>query len=375
MYHTSDRNEGELEPNTKAKFPRETTTHGEQDSESLDSEDLYVNVPGTSKTTDGRLSRCELKPSLSPDYKEQSHRSFRKCGVISLISLLFIGLGVLTYMVMKLKEQLKNGHDLRAKQKDEFKKQSNEKDAQLHDLSNVTRSIIFEFDDLSNFLGREEVRWEVTPKNNVLELLQTLKGALCHAKACSDLEILDMIQTAVDKDRWVLFSRKTVKLLFEIFKNDMPPLLEPSEAQQYESMYHTIKYLLYKFTRDAEYDLIAACFEMYGKVIVSYERYLDTCNAGATYYTSRGLFNDVIQDFYYYNNPSFVHWKRITDLEEEIISSHFKDEEKTATLRLIHLRTEENIRMLKQRKIQKKVPWDNMINVPKQWADMMETLD
>lgn len=371
-----------------------TTTQGEQDSESVDSGDLYLNIPRSSNRTDGILPQRELKASVSPDpvigdFKEKSHRRFRKYGAISLILLLFIGLGVLTYMVVELKHQLKSGHDLRAKQNEDFKKQSHEKDktnskelqilkTQLLDLSNVTRSIIFDFDHLKKLIGEERPFWERVPKK---EHFQTLKGALCHANACSDLEILGMIETAYSNDLGKYYiDMRSVKLLFEIFKNDIPSFVETFEAQHYETMYKTLKKLLEKSIQDDRISInddtcvIAAFFEMYGKVIVSYERYLGRHNINGIYYTSCGLFNQAIEYFHGLDYPfddkkQLDDLKRITDLEEEIISSHFKDEESSATLHLIRVRTMENIRLLKQKQRELIAS-----GIYRQWEDTIETL-
>lgn len=221
--------------------------------------------------------------------------------------------------------------------------------AQVHDFQNIIRSIVFEREHFEclieiNRLSRSLVS---IPPNELTKDLQTLKGVLCAMNGWDDLSILKMIQTATtNKSR----CDQSVKLLFEIFKNDIPSFVEPFEAQHYERMYSTIKELFPRIIFHGD-DTLHDFLQMYGRVIVGCERYLEPFNENALYCADRGLFNQAIEEFMGYQDhyPILEDVKKIKDLEEKIICSQCKDEEKTAAMDSIRRRTMENIRVLKER--------------------------
>jgi hypothetical protein len=114
-----------------------------------------------------------------------------------------------------------------------------------------------------------------------------------------------------------------MKLLFEIFKNNIPILVEPFEGTKYEIMYKTLEELVPQTIELDDGALIHNVFQMYGKVIVGYERYLMKNERDIFYLTKHNLFDQAIEYFAKKNDMKCL--KVVQELQEEISLKHCKD--------------------------------------------------
>jgi len=343
MYHTNGEGEGEVETKSKelwAETPRETSEiQGEKDSESLDSEDLYLDTPRTDDTTNGgKLPLEEFQHSF---VGLQEKKKFRKSSVFVIV-LLFIGLGVLTYMVLDLKAKLKD--------KNALEKELNEKDIFMNEQLVGKNEAL---DELKK--KNEEMSQQLVEKNEALDELKKKNEKLSHLKFSAissvartgNVEVLKAMTDDLD-DNIELDYLEIVRILevaannkhFEVmayifgrFLKSIPMDLEyRPEKDKFESMYSELKNFLFKIPGFAPQKIerknhvdnpIVAYFKMYGPFIVSYERYLYRIRGFSSEWMS--MFDEAIQKFMSFVNIACM--GLIQDIQKENISDQYTNED------------------------------------------------